>query len=314
MERIIPKKLKKGDTIGLITPSGIITQEQLKEIVSKLQSFGYKVYYKPSILSEFGYLAGTDTERAEELMHMFENKDVDAVMCARGGYGAIRILDLIDYELIKANPKVFIGYSDITAYITAFRQKTGLVAFHGPMGVSEFNDFTTESFKEIICNSENNHQYPYERENDTKNNSEFDFYTINGGKAEGELIGGNMSVLASMVGSNFEPSFEGKIVFLEEIDERPYKVDRMLTQLIQATDLKKAAGIVFGWFKGCDNDEKPSFLLKDLLIQLIKPLEIPAVYGFPFGHTDNIMTIPAGVEARFNADKKTLKLTGKIVE
>jgi muramoyltetrapeptide carboxypeptidase len=313
LTKILPKQLKKGDTIGLVTPSGIITEEKLKEIVSKVENLGYKTYYKPSILSQFGYLAGTDEERAEELMHMFENKDVDAILCARGGYGAIRMLGLLDYDKIKANPKVFIGYSDITAIINAIYNKTGLVAFHGPVGTSTFNEYSTESFNEILTKPKEKYKYPYEREKESESDAEFDFYTITSGKAEGELIGGNLSVIASMIGSAFELDFEGKIVYLEEVDEKTYSIDRMLTHLIQASNINKATGIVLGIFKGGNKNELPAFSLKELLIQLIQPLGIPSVYGFPFGHVENKMTIPNGINARFNADKKTLKLLEKTI-
>ncbi|MCD6557307.1 MAG: LD-carboxypeptidase [Bacteroidales bacterium] len=313
LRKRIPKKLKKGATFGLITPSGVITKKQLEETVKEIESLGYKAYYKASILSEFGYLAGTDEERSDELIHMFENPDVDAILCVRGGYGAIRILDLIDYNIIKKNPKIFIGYSDITALITAFYLKSGLVSYHGPVGISTFNEFSLKSLFNIISKTKSTHLYSYEREPETDNNSEFDFFTINNGKASGELIGGNMSVLVSMIGGKFEPEFKGKIVYLEEIDEKTYKIDKMLTQLIYSTDLKEASGIIFGIFSGCDNNEEPTFLLKELLIQIITPLKIPVVYGFPFGHVKNKITLPTGIKAELNADTKTLKLIEKTV-
>ncbi len=314
LKKRLPKRLMPGDTVGLITPSGPINEEQLNDTVQTVEQLGYKTYYRSSVLSEFGYLAGTDEERADELMHMFKNKNVDAILCVRGGYGAIRILDLIDYKLIKQNPKIFIGYSDITALITAFRQQAGLISFHGPVGISTFNEFSLNSLKNVITKSENTYTYGYEREPKKEDDSEFDFYTLTGGKASGELIGGNLSVLTSMVGSKFEPEFKGKIVYLEEIDEKTYKVDRMLTQLLDSSDIKKAAGIILGIFKGCDNDDPPTFRLKELLMQLIKPLGIPAVYGFPFGHVKNKLTLPTGIKAELNADKKTLKLIEKAVE
>ncbi len=313
LKKRIPKRLKKGAVFGLITPSGVITQKQLDETIEEVESLGYKAYYKPSVLSEFGYLAGTDKERSDELIHMFENPDVDAILCVRGGYGAIRILDLIDYDIIKKNPKIFIGYSDITALITAFYLKSGLVSYHGPVGISTFNDFSLKSLFDIISKTENTHLYSYERESGTDDNSEFDFYTITGGEASGELIGGNMSVLVSMIGGKYEPKFKGKIVYLEEIDEKTYKIDKMLTQLIHSTDLKEASGIIFGIFSGCDNNEEPTFLLKELLIQIIKPLKIPAVYGFPFGHVKNKMTLPTGIKAELNSNTKTLKLIERTV-
>jgi len=314
MKKIFPKRLKQGDTIGLVTPSGVITQKQLDETILKVEKLGYKTAYNNSVLSQYGYFAGTDKERADELMEMFSNEKIDAILCVRGGYGAIRVLDLLDYEQIKANPKILIGYSDITGFLSAIYENCGLVCFHGPVGISSFNDYTISSFEDILLRPQNKYKYPYEREKDSEENPEFDFYTITGGKASGELIGGNMSVLVSMIGSKYETNFENKIVYLEEIDEKTYKVDRMLTQLIQATNINKAAGIVLGIFKGCDAGDEPRFKLKQAIDLAVKPLKIPTVYGFPFGHVATKMTIPTGVEAKLNADKKTLKLTEKAVE
>jgi len=312
-ERIFPKRLEQGDLIGLITPGSPITEEQLKETVEKLEGMGYKTYYKPSVLSKYGYFAGTDQERADELMHMFTNKDVDAIICVRGGYGSIRILDLLDFDQIKANPKIFLGYSDITALLTSIFDRTGLVCFHGPLGISHFNDYTFKSFENVLVNPKSQYKYPYLREENTEDDPEFDFYTITGGKAKGELIGGNVSVLASMAGSKFEPDFENKIVFLEEVEEKTYRLDRMLTQLVQATNLRSANAIVLGVFFKCNINDKPTLTLKQAISDILKPLDIPVAYGFPFGHIKTIMTIPTGINAKFNADRRVLKLLEKAV-
>ena len=312
-KRIFPKHLKQGDLIGLATPGSPITKEQLDETVKKLESMGYKTYYLPSVLSEYGYFAGTDQERADELMHLFVNKDVNAIMCVRGGYGSIRILDLLDYNKIKMNPKILEGYSDISALITTIFDRTGLVCFHGPLGISDFNDYTLESFDNVLANPKPRYKYPYQREENTEDNPEFDFYTITGGKAEGELIGGNLSVLASMAGSNFSPDYENRIVFLEEIEEKTYRADRMLTQLVQATNLKKAKGIVLGVFYKCNINDKPTLTLKHAISDILEPLNIPVVYGFPFGHIETKMTLPVGINAKFNANRRTLKLLEEAV-
>ncbi|VAW28908.1 Muramoyltetrapeptide carboxypeptidase [hydrothermal vent metagenome] len=311
--KILPKRLEQGDVIGLATPGSPISEDQLNETVEKLESMGYKTYYKPSVLSEYGYFAGTDQERADELMHMFTNNDVDIVMCVRGGYGSIRILDLLDFEEIRKNPKIFIGYSDITALLSSVYERTGLVCFHGPMGISDYNDYTLKSFDRVLVNPRSRYKYPYQREENTENNPEFDFYTITGGIAEGELIGGNLSVLASMAGSDFETDFENKIVFLEEVEEKTYRVDRMLTQLVQATNLRKANGIVLGVFYKCNINDKPTLTLKQAIADILKPLNIPVAYGFPFGHIKIKMTLPTGINAKFNATRRVLKLTEKAV-
>jgi len=313
-QRIIPKRLKKGNLIGLVTPGGTITQEILNETVEKLEGFGFRTYYIDSVLSEYGYLAGSDEERADELMHMFTNKNVDAILCVRGGYGSIRILDLLDYDQIKQNPKVFIGYSDITALLTTVYERTGLVTFHGPMGISSFNEFTHNCFNKVLMTPQKHYRLPYQREANTEENPEYDIYTINKGKAEGKLIGGNISVLDSMIGSAYEPDFENKIVYLEEIDEQTYRVDKMLFHLLYATNLKKASGIVLGVFDNCNvNNEEPRLTLKQAIFDLLKPLEIPISYGLSFGHIKTMITIPNGIKAKMNADKNSLKLLEQAV-
>lgn len=312
--RIFPKRLKEGDLIGLVTPGGVVNKEQLQKTIEKLEGFGFRTYYKDSVLSEYGYFAGTDQERADELMHMFTNKDVDAILCVRGGYGSIRILDLLDYNQIQQNPKALIGYSDITALHTAIFERTGLITFHGPVGISSFKEFAFKSFEKVLMKPRKQYKYPYEREPGTEDNPEFDIYTITGGKAEGELIGGNVSVLDSMIGSAYEPDFENKIVYLEDIGEQTYRIDKMLFHLLYGTNLKKAAGIVMGIFDDCNfNKEEPKLTLKQAIDDLLKPLGIPVSYGLPFGHIATMITIPNGVKARMNADKNTLKLLEKAV-
>ncbi len=311
--RILPARLKKNDLVGLVTPSSSITEVQLEETVQKLTDLGYRVYYQDSVLDEYGYLAGKDTDRAAEIMHMFSNKNVDAVLCVRGGYGAIRILDLLDYNIIKQNPKLLLGYSDITALHAAIYKKTGLVSFHSPMGVSDFNSFAVNTFKQVVAEANANYKYGYKREEKTKDNPEFDTYTINSGVAEGELSGGNISVLDSIIGTIYEPDFKDKLVYLEEIEEKTYKVDKMLFHLLAATNLKQASGIVLGVFKDCNVNEEPGISLKQALDDLLKPLNVPIAYGLPFGHINYKITIPFGIKARMDADESTLELLEKAV-
>ena len=312
---ILPKRLKQGDTIGLVTPGGNISKEELQQSVETMESLGFKTFYQDSVLSHYGYFAGTDKERAEELLQMFSNPDIDAILCVRGGYGSIRILDLLDYNLIRQNPKALIGYSDITALNVAIYQRSGLVTFHGPVGVSTFNEFTTDSFGKVLMHAKNNYKYSYERDPGTEDNTEYDLYSITEGKAKGELIGGNLSVLVSMVGSAYEVDFEDKIVFLEEVGEKTYRIDKMLFHLLYATNLKKAAGIVIGIFNECGDDKtKVEFTLKQAIEDLLKPLGIPVSYGLSFGHIYNKITIPSGIRAKFNANNNTLKLLEKAVE
>ena len=306
--RILPQRLKKGDLIGLVTPGSPITEEQLQETILTLEGLGFRVYYRDSVLSEYGYFAGPDKERAAELMHMFEHPDVNGVWCVRGGYGSIRILNHLDFEQIRLHPKVFIGYSDITALLTSIYEKTGLVTFHGPLGISDFNSFALESLTSVVMDPVRRYRYLYEREDETTDNPEYDLYSLHGGMAEGELIGGNISVLDSMIGSRFEPDFKGRIVYLEEVEEKTYRVDKMLFHLLEATNLKKAAGIVMGVFEECNINDEPRLTLKQAIDDLLKPLGIPVSYGLSFGHIDKMITIPNGIRARLNAGKNSLRL------
>lgn len=312
--RILPPALKKGDLIGLVTPGSPISEEQLDDAILKIEGLGYKTYYKDSVLSAYGYFAGTDQERADELMHMFTNQELTGIWCVRGGYGSIRILNLLDYEKIGQNPKVFVGYSDITALLTSVYERTGLITYHGPLGVSEFNEFSVASMERVMVDPAKKYKYPYKREAGTEENPEFDRYTIRGGKAAGQLIGGNISVLDSMIGSRFEPNFENKLVYLEEIEEKTYKVDKMLFHLLEATNLKKAAGIVMGVMGDCNTGEAPTLSLKEAIRDLLEPLDIPVSYGHSFGHIKEIISIPNGIRARLNANKNSLKLLEKTVE
>ena len=202
------------------------------------------------------------------------------------------------------------GYSDITVLIAALYKKIGLVSFHGPVGSSTFNKFTTKILKKVVMKAKAKYKFPYEREEETEENTEFDVYTTNNGVAEGELVGGNLMMLVTLIGTEYEPDFENKIVFIEQIQEKPYKVDRMITQLIMATNFSKAKGIVCGIFKSCEysGEGEDSFMLKELMMRRLKPLNIPTYYGAPFGHVANKFTLPVGINAKLNADKQTLTL------
>lgn len=302
-ERILPRGLKEGDRIGLVTPGSSVTEEQLARAVGRLEGLGFNAVYNETVLSEYGYFAGPDRERADELMDMFTREDVDAIWCVRGGYGSIRILDMLDYEAIRKNPKIFMGYSDITALHTAIYQESGLVTFHGPVGTSGFNRFSMKSMRKVLMDPAEEYKYPYKREKDTRDNPEYDRYTIHGGIAEGRLIGGNISVLDSMIGTRFEPDFEGKLVYLEDVGEKTYRMDKMVFHLLSGTKLKKAAGIILGACDDCNVNDEPRLSLKTALDDLLKPIGIPVAYGLSFGHIARQLTIPNGILASFDADK-----------
>jgi muramoyltetrapeptide carboxypeptidase len=310
-KKILPKKLQKGNTIGMVAPGGFVTQNEVDEATASLQLLGFKTYYTPQIIAKDGYLAGYDENRTADMMHMFINQSVDAIFCIRGGYGTARILDGLDYETIKKNPKILIGYSDITALINALYTQIGLVSFHGPVASSTFNDFSTQTMFDVLQTGKIPYLYPYEREEETSEDVDFDLYTIHSGQAEGELVGGNLVVLTHLIGTKYLPSFKGKIIFLEEIREKPYKIDRMLTHLSMATDFTEASGIVCGIFNKCNSEDSDSFTLKEVLLKRLSSLNIPAFYGLPFGHVTNKLTLPVGIKAHLDADKHTLTLLEK---
>ncbi len=311
---IKPKRLKAGDKIGLIAPGWTITETNLKDSIEHLKLFGFEAVYTNRVLAKYGYLAGTDKERAADINEMFRNPEIDGIICVKGGYGCARMLDLLDYDAIRKNPKVLMGFSDVTALVNAIYQQTGLISFHGPVGTTIHRSYNAEMVRKVVMEPQSsllieNAANDLER---AATNSACERYTIVSGSATGELAGGNLSLISSMAGTNYEVDLEGKIVFIEEIGEEPYRIDRMLTQLIESGKLQKAAGIAFGICNDCDKNEKSqapnSFTLREVVEERIKSLNIPAAYGLSFGHNINNMTVPVGLKARFNADNQTIEL------
>lgn len=310
-EKIKPPRLKPGDTVGLIAPGSYISQDELEDSIENLEKLGFKVLYDERILSKTGYLAGDDKSRAAEVNTMFANKKVKGIICARGGYGCARILPMLDYNLIKSNPKVLIGYSDITALLSGIYAETGLITLHGPVGISSFNDFSVNYFYDVLVNPKPNLVLRSGEDEDQKNGNSIT--TIVSGKGVGELVGGNLSVINSLIGTKYDFNGENKIIFLEEIGEEPYRIDRMLTQLIQAGKFGKAAGIALGVFKNCEPKEKDpsfssSFSLMDVLFDRLSNLGIPVIYGLSFGHIKNKFTLPVGIRAELDTINQTITL------
>ncbi|MFT4760703.1 MAG: muramoyltetrapeptide carboxypeptidase [Paraglaciecola sp.] len=310
-----PKRLKKGDTIGLITPGSFISDEGLNTAVEHVESLGFKVQLGKNIRAKRGFNAGTDVQRLEDLHGMFSDRNINGVWCARGGYGCGRILQGIDYQLIKRNTKALIGYSDITALLLAIYKKTEMIGFHGPVAASDFTDYTVAHFQKIVMEPQADFLIKPAIENLKNEDSIYHSKTIVSGKARGKLIGGNLSLLASLAGTDFAPDFKNKIVFIEDIGEKPYRIDRMLTQLRQGTNLKAAKGIALGIFADCEAPAASNSLtLLETLTDRLGDLKIPVVYGLSFGHIANQMTLPIGVEAELNADDFMLKILETAVE
>lgn len=293
-----PPRLVKGDTIGLVSPGSIIPEsEKYPEVINTIRELGFDVKVGNNAQNRRGYFAGTDRERAEDLNNFFIDPEVDAIMAFRGGWGSNRILSLIDFENIRQNPKPIIGFSDITTLLLAIHAKTGLVTFHGPVGNSEWTDFTLSSFKNVLMNAS-----PV-----SMNNREgVKINTIFPGEAEGRLLGGNLTVLTSMLGSDYLPEWENGILFVEEIGEEVYRIDRMLTQLKLNGIFDKINGFIFGRCTDCKKDNNFSLSLEQILEDHIRPIEIPAFYGSMIGHIDDIFTLPLGINAKINS------VTGRI--
>lgn len=308
--RIKPPRLKRGDTIGLVTPGSYLDDDGLEKAVKNIESLGLKVALGKNIRAYRGYLAGTDEERLRDLHAAFADRRLAGVWCARGGYGATRLLPSLDYNLIRQNPKVFIGYSDITALLQAVYLRTGLVGFHGPVGASEFTDYTRNQVTAQIMEGRtpwtvNTLDYTDER----RDQSAYQPEMIRPGRARGLLMGGNLSLLAAMAGTPFSQAAANRLIFIEDVGEKPYRIDRMLTQLRQAGILEQAAGVILGVFADCEaGPEDKSLRLIETLRDRLGDLQCPVYYGLPFGHIDDQCTLPVGVEAEFDAEGGTLTL------
>lgn len=303
---IKPKVLKQGDTIGLISPAGILPETaRYDEIVDTIKDLGYEVKPGANARLRYGYLAGTDEERVTDLNAMFLDEEVDAILPFRGGWGSNRILSEIDYKAISKNPKPLIGFSDITSLQLAIFTRTGLVSFHGPVGKSEWTDFTLSHFMKVLSGHS-----PVELvipENDDCGDCTR-YRCISGGTTTGRLLGGNLTVLTSMMGSRYLPEWEGSILFLEDVGEDVYRIDRMLTQLKLNGVLDKISGFIFGQCTGCDPSNSYSLTLEEVLDDHVLPLGIPAYQGAMIGHIDDIWTVPIGIRGTMNADKGMLTL------
>jgi len=296
------KPLQPGNTVGLISPGSAISTEQYKAVIHHLNSLGLKVITGKHTLLEHGHLAGFDQQRLEDLHTMFADPKIDAIWCARGGYGCTRLLPLIDFNLIQNNPKPIIGYSDITALLNAIFQETGLIGFHGPVGISKMTPYTVANLKATVFGQENQHTITFPAAAEPP-------YIIKEGKAQGRLVGGNLALLAAMTGTPYQPNYKDKLVFIEEIAEKPYQIDRMLTQLLQGTNIKQAAGILLGTFVKCGKPSKGSSLsLADTLQGRLGSLLMPVVYGLPFGHIDDQCTIPVGGLGQLIANQQEITL------
>ena len=298
---LLPPRLREGSTIGLVAPAGVLrSADQVAEARADFEALGFRVKVGRRVLDREGFLAGTDEARAEDFMAVVTDPEVDAVVAMRGGWGAARILPLLDFEAIEAHPKPIVGYSDITSLLVAITARTGLVTFHGPVGISTWRGTTRESFVRTLVDGEPPRLGPETRSNRDRTR------TVTGGVAEGPVVGGNLTVLSAMAGTGYLPDFEGHVVFFEEVGEDSYRVDRMLVQLEQAGTLRGAAGVAFGQCSSC-GDGGSAWSANETITRRLAALGCPAVLGAPIGHVSPVYTLPIGLPARLDADAGTLE-------
>ena len=307
------KRLEKGDTIGIIAPAFCSSNppSSYQYMIDYLEKRGYKVKLGKSYGQKLGYLSGNDEVRARDINEMFLDKDVKAIICMRGGYGCSRIVDKLDYEMIKKNPKILSGYSDITVLLNAIYKKCDFPTWHGLiscyLGDEKKDQRSIDDFRTAMtCNQKDR----------VLKNPDDNAVTLVGGTIEGVLVGGNLSLLATISGSPYEVDFTDKIVFIEEVGEEPYQIDRYLSCLRLRGTLEKARGFVFGYFTSCDpsesrkNDQSTFDIIKDYFVHLNKPI----IYNFACGHQDPFISLPIGAKVKMDADKKTITIMEEIYE
>ena len=305
---MIGKRLRLGDTIGLISPASPENVNAIKQGILFLKNLGFNVLEGKHLYDKWGYLAGKDKDRASDVMEMFEDKEVDMILCIRGGYGSSRILPYLNYDIIKKNPKIFAGFSDITVLLNAFYEKCGLTTFHSPMGTSNLEDVVT--LKSFIFTFMEGYK-PYI----IKNTDEFKTSCINAGIVQGNLIGGNLGLICNSLGTPYEIDTKDKILFIEEVSEAPYRVDRILTQLLLSKKLQQCKGIILGQFKDCDLPHyERSLTLEEVLRDRLYNLDIPMFSGFCSGHDYPKLTLPIGARVIMDAKSGTINVLDAVVE
>jgi muramoyltetrapeptide carboxypeptidase len=299
------KRLKIGDTIGLVCPAApAFNKEGVQVVVESMEALGFKVKLGKNIWKRYGYLAGTDEERAADLNDMFADADVNGIVCVHGGWGCARLLPLLNYDVIKKNPKVIVGYSDVTALLLGIHAKTRLVTFHGPVGSSTWNEFSVNYFKSVLMNAEKVKYENPKSKGDNLTQVDDRITIINKGSSRGKLVGGNLTVLCHILGSDYVPDFKNAILFCEDVEEAPYRIDRMLNHLKLCGAFNKMNGFVFGKCTKCEpgSGSYGSLTLEDLWEDHLKPTKKPAFAGAMIGHIANKFTMPVGLEAEINAD------------
>jgi muramoyltetrapeptide carboxypeptidase len=306
-----PARLKRGDWAALVAPGGAMEDEHVEKSVRNLESLGLRVKLGANLRLKRGNFGGTPYQQVADLHAMFADREVKAIWAGRGGSGGAQLLHLIDWRLARANPKIVCGYSDVTALHLGLQRVAGIVSFHSPQAIGTWTDYSREHLVAAIMEPKVPGKIlpsPGNRERAARN-PDFAEHVLRPGVAEGPLIGGNLSVLSALAGTPYGAQMRGRVVFLEEINEAPYRVNRMLTHLTLTGDLPGAAAVMLGVFIKCGPpDDEPSLTLAETLADRIHPLRVPAAYGLSFGHIADQFTLPLGIRARFDASERTLTM------
>ena len=297
-----PKKLRKGDTIGLICPSSPVNRDKVLECVVKIKSLGFNVKIADNVADNYGgYMAGTSIERGYWVNKMFADEEVDGIFCIRGGDGSSRIMEYLDYEIIRSNPKIFVGYSDVTNLHLAINQNCGFVTFHGPMVSSNMVGYLDQETADSLfatINADKNFEF--------KNPKDFDIKVLKEGKAIGRIIGGNLSLLSASIGTPYSVDTRGSILFIEEVSEPITKIEKWACHLKNAGLLEKCSGILLGQFTDVVNDRCPKYDVIECFEDILDGLEIPVMYNIQSGHDKPMMTIPMGTICHMDTEKKSI--------
>lgn len=291
-----PRPLERGALVGVLAPGSPVRQEFLERGIAELSWLGFRSRLGRSILARGRYTAGSASERLSDLMYLWEDPEVSAIFCARGGYGALQLLDRLDPQRFRDNPKVFLGSSDATALLFFLTGQAGVVSFHGPMVAQQIARgdaaYDRESLLRVTGERQAAGRLAAPRAK-----------ALHPGTAEGILLGGCLSLVVSLVGTRYLPSFAGALLFLEDTGVKPYQIDRMLTQLRLARCLEAVAGIIFGEMPGCEQHPEQGYRLEEVLADLTADLKVPVLFGFPSGHSESpALTLPLGVRARLSCE------------
>ena len=288
----VPVRIQPGDTIGVVAPAGPFDRQTFFRGARIIEDMGFNIFIPPGLFEKNRYLAGSDKHRVQLVNQLFADKSIDAIICARGGYGSMRILSMLDFDAIKNNPKVFIGFSDITILLSVLFTRCKLVTFHGPV-VTSLADASEETKLSLFSNVTSDSNLEIQLSSGR---------TIKPGVATGEICGGNLTMLCHLVGTPFAPDFENKILFLEDRAEAPYRIDRMLVHMELAGCFRGLSGIILGAFEECGPTED---VIK-IIVEIFEKYPIPILAGLDAGHGSHNLTIPLGIEATLDADRHSL--------